>query len=57
MYGCGNGMDICKKKCGLGAHCQGYCDCKLHSDPKSLCRKSGKHQLFPLMVRMVQLTR
>ena len=45
-YACDYGLNMCVEKCGNGPQCKPYCSCKLHSDPKSLCRVHGKF-IFP----------
>jgi hypothetical protein len=40
---CAGAMNTCVEKCGLGPHCKSYCECKLFSDPKVLCRVAGEY--------------
>ncbi|KAI4622742.1 uncharacterized protein J4E87_006309 [Alternaria ethzedia] len=39
--GCSEALPYCLKACGYGPHCEGYCACMLHSNPKSICRQKG----------------
>jgi len=39
--GCSEALPYCLKACGFGPHCEGYCACMLHSNPKSICRQQG----------------
>ncbi|CAE7202706.1 hypothetical protein CFE70_008492 [Pyrenophora teres f. teres 0-1] len=41
VYTCNYGVDSCVDMCGNGPQCKPYCECKLHSNPKSLCRVQG----------------
>jgi len=52
-YACDYGLNMCVDKCGNGPQCKPYCSCKLHSNPKSLCRVHGKS--FPPSFESSQL--
>ncbi|EDU50940.1 hypothetical protein PtrSN002B_011252 [Pyrenophora tritici-repentis] len=40
-YGCNYGVNHCVEDCGRGPQCKPYCECKLYSNPNSLCRTQG----------------